>query len=152
MRKPINLTLGQASLAPLRRACYGRMAHDADWLQTAARSAAVCSNRDAWVAFSELARTAGLLDHIGWTNIDERDEVKLTSHAAVTFAISVLRDEADALSMIRASALEDQAIDQTERAAALERSVQSTLADLQDAQAAATVATAATFSPEPPAA
>lgn len=149
MRKPINVTLNKSSLALLRQACYGRLEYNNEQLGQALLSNPPQSGRDAWAAFTQLEFTGSLLNRIGWTDCDDRDHVKLTSHPEVTLAISILRDEAGVESAIRAAALEDNETDEADHATRREMAIHTILSSLEVDLAAATVSRAATFAAHP---
>ncbi len=152
MRKPINVKLNDAALTPLREACYERLATNNERVAQALEFGDPSGSRDVWAAHAYLARTATLLDRIGWTSQDHRNQVTLASHADVELAIDVLRDEAAAESANRAAALEDKATDAAqaaERATARELAIHNILAGLEAGLAAAAVARAASIAAEP---
>lgn len=150
MRKLIDFTLNNAALTPLREACYSRMLEHAEQLHDVLELGMRQSSRDAWAAFTRLQCTGNLLNRIGWTDDDDRNQVKLTGHLEVELAISVLRDEAGTESAVRGAALEDNATEEADRATKRELAIHNILTGLEAALAANSVARAAACAAEPP--
>lgn len=152
MRKQLDVALSNASLRPLRLACYGRLEEDAEHLLEALQMAIRHNTREAWAAYVRVSRTGTLLDLVGWTNHDARNQIKLTHHSDLDLAIDVLRDEAATESAIRAAAIQDAAAEDAKCATAREMEIHNILEAMEAARAAAIIERAATFAAEPPSA
>lgn len=139
MRKNIKITLNSPAICPLRYGCYGRLELDAQQLTQALEAGTPQHSRSAMAAYDRLQRTAGLLNRIGWTHDDHRDQITLTDHTDLDTAIQALREEAAAESATRTAALEDHATREADRATRRELAIHDILNALEAAHADATI-------------
>jgi hypothetical protein len=104
------IVLNRSVVELLRHALYTRLERDPQDLdETLLIVPDRAADRKVWAANMRLARTASLLDRTGWTYQEQRAQVKLGCVEDVALAVSVLRDDLETESNVKAAALSDNA-------------------------------------------